>query len=96
MARKRLDSSQTLDMIDSARRQPEEIRRSIDNKAFGVLGLKENATLVSAVNLWPLGYIYSLLRLTLAGILRCIFKNRNGQRSRPCFGRTDDHLQDKI
>ena len=57
MAKKRLDSTQTADMIDFARRQPEEIRQSINDKAFDVLSLKDNDTLVSAIHLWPLGYV---------------------------------------
>ena len=57
MAKKRLDSTQTADMINSARRQPEEIRQSIEDKAFELLSLKDNDTLVSAIHIWPLGQI---------------------------------------
>ena len=46
MAKKRLDSTQTNDMITHARRDPEQIRTTINNDAFRVLGFKNNSTLV--------------------------------------------------
>ena len=57
MAKKRLDSTQTIDMINFARRKPEEIRQSIKDGAFELLSLKDNDTLVSAIHIRPLGQI---------------------------------------
>ena len=51
MAKKKLDSTQIQDMIENARRDPEPIRTSIIDDAFGVLGLEKNPTLVSVGNL---------------------------------------------
>lgn len=72
MAKKKLDSLQTTDMIDYARRKPEDTRKSINAKAFDVLGLTGNRILVSLLSLVTLLNI-GTSRLILIGILRHIY-----------------------
>ena len=48
MAKRKLDSAQSSDMIKHAIREPNATRISITTEAFGVLGFKNNPTLVSA------------------------------------------------
>ena len=46
MAKRKLDPTQSSDMIKSAIRRPEETRNSINVDAFRILGLNNNSTLV--------------------------------------------------
>ena len=47
MAKKRLDPTQSSEMIFYARRDPEQVKTSITNDAFRLLELNDNPTLVS-------------------------------------------------
>lgn len=49
MAKKKLDSTQNSDMMKHARRDPGQIKWSIEHNAFDVLKLTNNPTLVSLV-----------------------------------------------
>ena len=53
MAKRRLEPTQNNDMITFARRDPEDIRESINTHAFRVLEFLNNSTLVSAACLLP-------------------------------------------
>ena len=48
MAKRKLDSIQTDDMIKNTIRSPEITRDSINTNAFTILALKDNSTLVSS------------------------------------------------
>ena len=47
MAEKKLDATQNEDILNGARRDPDDTKKSISQNAFEVLGLESNPTLVS-------------------------------------------------
>ena len=52
MAKRKLDSTQTADMVENARREPQKTKDSINEDAFRILGLENNHTLVSDPSIW--------------------------------------------